>query len=237
MWPSKIVFVTLLAAMVLPPPVTLQKGSDGRVRVSLAAGAAGYESKHFDCNGRLLDAHPVDMRAGGMRVDFLSDSTQLRLTGFAGKIGIDTRDSEAEDYGGAFGGAQLAREGRRVGIGAGIAHVSGHDGFNAPSLHLRLGPLDQTHLQLDFLPPEENFGMSGWARVGVGFHQDDSGRFAGLIGVSGGPYTYNHRFEPRLFGRFRVPVSTSTDVLLGALVGAGARRTQWASSAGVSFHR
>lgn len=232
MTPTRWMLGAMLTMMVVPPPVEVARDSTGQLTISVVTGRAALESKHFDCNGNLVSAYPVDLASTGARLDYCPEGVPVRLTAFVGDLTTKTRDLEAEDYSGTFGGVQLAREGRRLGIGIGEAHVSGRDGFTAPSGYLRLGRLKRTYVQADLRPPEATLGMSGFARAGIGFHQGDERRFGGLIGLAVMPYTYSDQFEPRVFGDFSVPVGPRWDLLLGAQIGAGAKQTQWAATVG-----
>jgi hypothetical protein len=92
-----------------------------------------------------------------------------------------------ESYEGPVLGAQLAHEGERVGIGAGLVQFTGRDGGVSPSLYLRFGRLAETMCRLEFMPPEPALGSVGWLRIGFGHEMGRARRTGWLAGAQIGP--------------------------------------------------
>lgn len=232
---SRLTLVCLSTLMAAQLPVAVVRDSSDRLQISLVTGAAEYESKHFGCYGELLGVYPVDLTSTGARVDYWPDNGSIRISGALGRTGEQSSDPELNDLAGPYGGIQVAWEGRDVGVGLGLAGISGKDGLLMPSTYLRLGGLEATHFQMDILPPSESLGTTGWCRMGVGFGERDGGA-GGLVGVSVFPFSYGERMEPRLSGDFHFPVSRRVDILTRGLIGPGKHRAQWAAGAGLRLN-
>ncbi len=109
--------------------------------------------------------------------------------------------------GGAFGGSGFGSflvsfEGKDIGIGSGFGGgeatfvrsngASGNwnlrTGWALPTGYLRLGPAEDVHLRADVLAPSSMFGLTGWARAGIGIgegRRDVPAMFIGIGEVGG----------------------------------------------------
>jgi hypothetical protein len=240
---TRLLLATALAAMAVPPPVTVEPDSQGRVHISVAAGKASYEAKTFDCSGEVIGTEPVDMSSWGARVDYdLNDVS--RLTALGGAISTPERafaqegpfdEDDIKYYDGAFGGLQFAREDERTGFGVGLVFVTGHDNFTCGSMFLRIGPRDGVYFRGEVMPAEPAFGATGWVRIGVGHGMTSKRQVGWFAGASAAPYTYGDAFEPRLFADLRLPVLGDFDLLVGGQVGDGEDQAQWSASAGLRW--
>jgi hypothetical protein len=223
----------LILSLDTVPAVVRTDSSSTSYRLGFGVAAGEYEYKHFDCDGNLVRTDLVKLRSGGGRIDLMRK--QLRVSGFAGGISSDAAARGVDEYDGAFGGAQVAGEWRRIGLGAGAVKVSGHDGFLAPSLYLRLGNIARPHVRLDLLPPSETFGNTPWARAGIGFNQGPGPGVRGLFGLGVMPYSTEERADPRIFGELDLPVGRELSVLFRSQIGLGAEHTEWAVGGGMSI--
>jgi hypothetical protein len=244
-----VLFVAPLAILLLDvvPQSTVRDSSGASYRLSVGASIGRYEEQHFDCDGNLIDAIPVVVRSGGVRFDMLGE--QGRLSAFGGVIasqpgkghhmdGIGVESSLDDQYGGFFGGMQVAAEWRPIGLGLGVAAVqgdAGHEDLIAPSVYLRYGPLDEPHFRLDVFAPSETFGNTPGVRAGIGYDQSARDGVRLFIGAGSWPYMSGERFEPRLAAECDVPMSSDMDLLLRAQAGIGAEAMQGSLGAGVAF--
>jgi len=187
----------------------------------------------FDCNGNLIETAPVKLNSAGGRLDIIED--RVRVSGFAGEISSDAKRSNSAKYDGIFGGGLVAYEWNPVGLGAGIVHVDGPDGFTLPSLYVRGGSINTAHLRLEFLLPSEVFGNMAWVRIGVGFNQGSAPGTRGFFGLGAMPYTYSERWEPRAVGEYDLPISQGLDLLFRGQVSTGANHVQWGTGVGLGI--
>jgi hypothetical protein len=246
-----ILLVAPLAILLLDvvPQSTVRDSSGTSYRLSVGASAGRYEEQHFDCDGNLTSVIPVRVYSGGARFDVLSEKS--RFSAFAGGISSDPGRGRriggtggewpldpSEQYGGLFGGMQVAAEWRPVGIGVGVAAVQGDaqgDGLIAPSAYLRFGPLDESHFRIEAFPPSETFGNTAGVRVGVGHNLGSREGTRLFFGVGFWPYMSDERLEPRFVAECDVPASPEVDLLLRAQAGTGADAMQGSLGAGVAF--
>jgi hypothetical protein len=221
----------ILLADTLPGAVR-QDSSKTRYSLSFGTGAARYEDKSFDCNGDLISADPVDLTSTGARADVWTGA--LRVSLFAGSTAYQLG---WPDFAGTYGGGLVAGEWSGGGFGLGLVHVPGEEVPVYPALYVRGGALDKAHLRIDFLPPTESWGATGWLRLGVGKGELPGTGLAWLFGINAMPYSYPDKFEPRAFGELDIPLGRRIPiyVLLQGQVGPGAERTQTSWSVGLRY--
>jgi hypothetical protein len=224
----------LLLLLYQVAPITTQRDSLGRVRVTVGFGAGQWENERFDCNGQLVSAGKVPFTTGGAQVD-VWPSPHVRVTAFAG--GFHPTDnstviSPTRDYSGPFGGGQVAYEAQRFGIGMGWGGVVGQDAVSGPAFYMRVGNMDGVYLRGDAVPPSPTFATAGWARAGVGFHEGHLRRLSGFVGVALPP-PYNTKAQ--FTGYLRVPVAKHVSLHLDGIVGPGEAYTQGGAAVGVRF--
>ncbi len=240
---TRLLFAATLVTLAVPPPVTVEPDSEGRLHLSFAAGKASYEAKTFGCSGNVTGADPVDMTSWGARADYdLND--RITLTAHGGNISTPDHafaedsfydEDDIKYYDGAFGGLQFSVEEEQSGFGLGLLYVDGHDHFLAATAHLRVGRRDGVHFRAEYLPAEPAFGATGWFRVGAGHGMGRQRQFGWFAGASLAPYTYSEEFEPRLFADLRLPVVAGFDLLLGGQIGDGEDQVQWSSTCGLRW--
>ncbi len=227
--------VLLLLYQVAPLPVA--PDSLGRYRITAAYGGGQWENAEFSCDGQLLSSTPVRYRSAGAQIDAWPQP-DLRLTAFAGTTtthvgATDGESADIKDYEGPFGGAQLAYEGQRFGVGMGLTSLSGTDGFTGPSLYLRIGDRDHAHFRFERLAPNPAFPTTGWARFGVGFNKGHLRGRSGFFGVAAGPEDY--RGKVALAGELGFPIARRLRSQVQVLVGPGERTTQWNVGLGLGY--
>ena len=221
----------LLVLLYQVAPITSRQDSLGRYRVTVGFGGGQWENEQFSCEGDLISANPVRYSSGGAQVDAWPGS-RLRLTGFGGVL-HQTADFFSADYSGGFGGGQVAYEGQHIGLGFGLTHVSGLDGFTAPVPYFRIGNIDRPHFRIDALAPNPAFSTAGWARIGMGFNNGHLRGTSGFFGLGARPPDYNSK--ALAVGEFRFPIARRLTVQVQGLVGPGERTTQWATGFGLRY--
>jgi len=166
-------------------PVSVTPDSLDRHRLTVGFGGGRWENEQFSCNGALLSALPVPYSSGGVQYDGWATG-RLRVSAFGGSYQSrpDSAPPAVRDYDGPFFGGVVAYEWRAVGLGAGIAHVAGYDGFTIPAGYARFGTLDGVHIRADLFPPGPVLGSTGWFRAGVGFGEGRARRAGGFIGLA-----------------------------------------------------
>jgi len=214
-------------------PLGVTPDSLGRHRLTVGLGGGRWENEQFSCNGELLSALPVSYRSGGVQYDAWA-TPRLRISGFGGSYWsrADSAPPAVRDYDGPFFGGQVAYEWRTVGVGAGIAHVAGYDGFTSPSAYFRVGTLDGVHVRADLFPPTPVLGSTGWFRAGVGLGEGRNRRVGGFVGVAVPP-AYSQK--AMLTGYLHVPVARHVELLVDGIIGAGEQYTQRGASIGVRY--
>jgi hypothetical protein len=231
---SRFLLAAALTTMAVPLPVEIVPDSGGRIHISLAVGRASYEAKEFDCSGNILQTGKVDISSAGGRLD-LDVGHTTRITVHGGTLSWqDPLDCEVS-YDGPVLGAQLAHEGERFGIGAGLVRFTRRDDGVSPSIYLRFGRLAETACRLEFMPPEPAFGSVGWLRLGLVHEMARARRTGWLAGLSVAPYTYPDAFEPRAFADVRLPIVGGLDLLAGAQIGPGHDQAQWSVTTGLRW--
>jgi len=208
----------------------------GLFRLGLAYATGEWEDASFDCNGNYLSSVGVPASSAGAKLDYLTGDGRLRVTVVGGQwrspgnVGYYMAASRA-----IFAGAQIAYEGRGIGLGAGlVSNPFMSDVTRAPSFYLRLGRNDRVHFQSEVFPLTETPTMMGTVRIGVGFGQVPTARpgVNGFVGLAWGPYT-DQIGQGVLLADFAVPVAPSVEILVRGSAGPGAGKAEWAAGAGL----
>lgn len=224
----------LLLLLYQVAPITQQRDSLGRTRLTVGFGAGRFENERFDCSGSLISAARVPYSSGGAQLD-LWPSRRFRITGFGGSF-HPVPDSVStyltRDYNGPFLGGQVAYEGQRFGLGMGWGGVLGHDALSAPTFYMRLGNMDAVYLRAEAMPPSATFPSAGWLRAGFGFQEGHLRQPSGFIGVELPP-PYNSKAQ--FGGYLRFPVARHISLSVDGMLGPGARYTQGGAAVGVRF--
>jgi hypothetical protein len=176
---------------------------------------------------------PVPYSSGGVQYDGWA-TRRVRVSAFGGSYQsrADSAPPAVRDYDGPFFGGQVAYEWKAVGLGAGIAHVAGYDGFTIPSGYLRVGTLDGVHIRADLFPPGPVLGSTGWFRAGVGFAEGRARRVGGFVGLAIPPaYGRKGMFT----GYLNVPVARRLDLQVSAILGPGEQYSQHGASVGLRY--
>lgn len=214
-------------------PVSVQRDSAGRVQVALGFGGGQFENRSLSCEGEVLSSAPAPFTVAGAQVDaWLADNA--RLSGFGGAL---TSAGRTE----AFGGVQVALEGRGAGIGIGVAAMpwSAIDPDYSslyPSGYLRFGSRERAHFRLDLVHPTPTPGATGDVlRVGVGFNQGLLHTARWFVGYNAGPFS-DESHVGGLFGEAEFPVSPRLDLGVGASWRPSESSTDASARALVRYH-
>ena len=214
-------------------PVSVTPDSLARHRLTVGFGGGRWENEQFSCNGDLLSALRVPYSSGGVQYDAWATS-HLRIGGFGGSYQSrpDSAPPAVRDYDGPFFGGQVAYEWKRVGIGAGLAHVAGADGFTSPSGYLRFGTLDGVHIRADLFPPTPVLGSTGWFRAGVGYREGRRRGIGGFLGLAIPPaYSQKGMFT----GYLHVPVARHVELQVDGIIGPGEQYSQQGAAVAVRY--
>ncbi|MGD0485244.1 MAG: hypothetical protein ABSB58_11445 [Gemmatimonadales bacterium] len=160
------------------------------------------------------------------------------------RISAATGSAEGAYLGsGHFTAALAGWESPFVGLGAGLSDAPEHLAYRGLAAYLRVGPVDRAHFRADLRTPTSTPGVTGWARVGLGYNLGQgsgSSVFLGVSAVEAGPdTTYDNRpgtpvtmTRPALFLDATAALGRTFEVFLrghvakhsnGAAVGVAAR--------------
>jgi hypothetical protein len=236
--------VSLLAFQVTP--VQVVKNANGQLEIAVGFGAEHYVQQSFDCDGNPVTERPVQTHIVSGIVDYRSAGT-LHISAFGGhtdaNLGVCTTTNTYNSYpscyleppfAGGFGGAIIAREGRRFGIGGGLVVLPmdpyGDGGAYPgaakksavqPALQLRIGNRERVQMLLDINTIRAP-GEVPMSTLGVGFGRTGDVTQRGFLGVGLMPYVDVGQDGPvALVGRAALPMSRSFDVIIGGYAGAG----------------
>jgi hypothetical protein len=231
----------LLLLLYQAAPLSVQQDSLGRYRVSAGFAGGQWENEEFSCDGQLLSATPVRHHSAGLQVDYWPED-RVRLSAFGGVTSQSIGQTQGTDssyfpyiegFSGPYGGAQLAYEGQKIGLGVGITHVRSSEGWTSFAPYFRLGDIDGSHFRADFMTPSPALPSNAWARMGVGFNEGHRRGVGGFLGVGFGPLDYNEKAV--FIGEVRFPVARRLGVQLQGLTGPGERTPQWGAGFGLRY--
>ena len=157
-------------------PIAVVPDSNGRYRVAFGAELGSYQERIVSCAGDVLDREQVHFRTVGGEVEAWVSPT-IRITGHAGQMSAtpDKGGRIAPPFQGFFGGAMVAAEGGKVGVGLGLSAVpegasstAGKRTHAVPLGYLRLGRLDNTHFRIGVGGPAAPGAPPDLFRVGIG---------------------------------------------------------------------
>ena len=228
MRPFHVAFLVAFLLWQSAPAPVLERDSTGRIRLSVAGGAARWEEANFDCEGNFLSSTPAEMRTIGARLD-AEPSPRLRVTAAMANV-----RSEREWQGtqsGVMLAAQVAYEGGRLGVGAGVTTNASPLEGTGPNVYLRIGRADGAHFRLDALEPSETFFAEPPGRIGVAFGRGRIRRVGGFLGLAPSPYSQ----ELVGFGNLEIPAGP-VDVMLRAMLGPGNAISEWGLGTGIRYH-
>lgn len=230
-------FVILMAWQAAPFP---RDSDPPRRRFSLSLGYAmeqleDYTPATFNCDGSMNTperSEQVEVRSAGARADMVT-SGGLRVTAFGG-----SRTTPSSWAAGPFGGVEVAYEGPRFGMGAGVTRGMGTASTytaTSPSLYLRVGHMDAGHFRLELLPATES-GVAGLARAGIGFNQGSQDRVGGFVGAGVVPAGGNGQVSLVGFADLSIPTGSVLDLLVRSQIGQGHQYTIWGLGLGARYH-
>lgn len=229
----------VLTLMAFSPPIVLPTGGGDTISVSIGAVTGEYEIISRNCDGDVLSSEGVPFRSGGLVVDFVESDRPVRYTAFGGvtsvRANVPSPGFPGMHEGGAFGGAILAYEGDRIGVGAGPVILTGPEDRAAPSIYLRLGDREGAHFRGDVLGPTSLPGATGRFRAGVGFGGES---VSGLVGVSGGrPFDLSVEDNAGPFAEIAVGVTPTLEALFGGSWHSAEVHSDWGAGFGIRWTR
>lgn len=223
-------FAVLLAWQVVPVRVDTNPPAN-HFSISFGYGYAQFEDASYDCEGNFISSERVELRSAGARADMVT-SNNLRVTAFGGRM-----TSNRPDGSGVFGGFQVGKDWKSVGLGGGLTagvpfvdQYGGSDRAARPNVFLRLGNADGTSFRTELLSPSEVFGAVGMARTGVAFHQGSRGGTSAFLGLSVDPFSV-----ARGFADLSISTGPNLDVLLRGEVGGGHWYTPYSLAVGTRY--
>ena len=231
----------LLLLLYQAAPVNVRQDSLGRYRISVGYGTGQWQNERFSCDGQLLSATPVRHHSAGIQVEAWPDN-HVRITGFAGvtrstvgaTVATDPEYSSPyiEQYDGTFGGALLAYEGEKFGIGIGKTRIPGASSLGTAH-YLRVGRLDAAHFRLDVTAPDPALPSVGWGRVGVASYEGHLRHAGGFLGIGLGPFEYSSKAA--FVGELHFPIASHFTARLHGLVGPAENSMQWNLGTGLQY--
>lgn len=228
MRPLHVAFLAVFLLWQSAPVPIIERDSTGRIRLSVAGGAARWEEANFDCEGNFVSSDPAEMQAIGARLD-ADLSEQLRVTAAVANVRSERVWEGTQS--GAMLAAQVAYEGARFGIGAGVTtNATPLDG-TGPNFYLRIGRADGAHFRLDALEPSETFFAEPPGRIGVAFGRGRIRKVGGFLGLGASPYSQ----KAVGFGNLEIPAGP-VDLMFRAMYGPGNAISEWGVGGGIRYH-
>lgn len=162
-------FAPLALFLLQTAPIAVVPDSNGRYRIAVGGGLGSYQERTLNCAGDILNRENVLFRTFGGEVEAWVSPT-IRVTGHAGRMSAtpDRGGEIAPPFEGFFGGAMVAAEGSKVGVGLGVSAVPDGASRATPLDYLRLGRLDNTHFRLGVGGPAAPGGPPDLFRMGIG---------------------------------------------------------------------
>ena len=215
----------LLGLWAFGPPIVVQEDEEGRVEISIGVAAGQAELVARSCSGDLLSADPVPFQSYGAAIEY--EPGPFRVAAFGG---LTSADAGAAD--GRYFGALLAFEGDGVGIGFGPVWLPGDETYL--SSYLRFGSRRGAFVQTDLFAPGPTPGVTGLARLGLGF---PIGRARGFAGFSTGrSLQLEDGFDNGgPFAEFEIPLGAGFGAQLGGSWFFSERHADWALGAAMSL--
>ena len=228
----------LLLLLYQTAPVNIQQDSLGRYRIGIGYTTGQWESEEFSCEGQLLSATPVRHHSAGVQVDVWPDN-HLRLSAFGGTTSQSIGETQSasnplvESFAGGYGGALVAYEGQKFGLGAGFTHLSNYETPTSFANYLRIGNIDKAHFRWDVMTPNPALPSVTWARVGLGFNEGHLRKPGGFVGLGFGPFAYNSKAA--FTGELHYPLARHLTGQVHGLFGPGEASDQWNLGAGLQI--
>ncbi|MDX1450647.1 MAG: hypothetical protein R3246_16485 [Acidimicrobiia bacterium] len=218
---------SLLLSWALAPPMVVQSDT-GQVRFAIGGAVGQYEVVTRDCEGRAISSRPVEFDSYGAKVDWLPPRHPFRVSAFGGVSSVAGTEFDAD---GPHGGAVVAFEGRRIGIGVGPVWLPGHD--IVPSIYLRLGDRPD-NFRIDVFAPTATRGSNGDFRMGAEFGRP---RLRGFVGLSSHRFADDRADGTGAFADLGFVLRSDLDLTVsGSWHGGGKDHSDWAVAIGAQYH-
>jgi hypothetical protein len=234
-------------------PIGTVTDETGRSRIAVGYGAGQFENVRLDCEGNPIGGESVPASSAGVQFDTWLEQ-QVLLSASLSHVAAGRGDLR---FGGLAGSALVSWEGRRVGLGTGVALVPivsrgapFDDGWypdweyestrrTFPTAYVRIGEADGVHFRADFLAPSPALPMLGELRAGFGFGHGRSrrvGGFAGLAATHFATMSQTQTTNGSAFAEVSWPVGRSLDLEAGVLLGPGSYEPNLGARIGGRVH-
>lgn len=181
----------------------------GETRLGVTGSIGRYALIDRGCEGQVLDTHPHEYGEAGLEAMHLFDnglSVGVRAGTVREKVTEretgtdysqypyrDTTKVTTYDWDNAFVNPSVGYEGANAGVGLGVVTArrsfmrhTGSGLKTLPSFHVRLGPLDRSHLRVAFMESMPLYSGGGYFDIGVGSHLHRN--WDVYAGLSTGPF-------------------------------------------------
>jgi hypothetical protein len=205
----------------------------GRTRLGFGLGTGQLEYATLACDGSVIDADAAPYRTVAAEVEHWVVPGKLRLHGSGGYQWADSASSR-----GPFGAVLLAYDGRKIGIGAGLAQIHAANWLPSPDVaryepglitlptaYVRFGNRDRVHLRSELFPPGVHTPAEGF-RLVIGYNQFDARRASGYAGLAVISASSNAEATMGIVGEFFAPVSASLALGVHGFASPGYREAQ-----------
>lgn len=228
-----------LMVLVLWQAAPVGVDENGGTRIGFGIGGGTLEYSVVSCDGSTVESRGVGYKHAAAEVEHWVTPNKVR---FHASGGYQWSDSISAN--GPFGTFALGYEGRKFGIGAGVAFLPSSDAYFdpaipgdlsqaqiLPSVSVRGGNRDGVHVRLELLPPAAHTPTEVFRAV-IGFNRFSMTRTSGAFGL-GVVGAIDEEGSTGVVGELFHPVSPS--VLLGgrAYLSPGRENPQTGLTAGV----
>lgn len=190
-------------------PSSDSTGAGGETRLGVTGSIGRYALIDRGCEGQVLDTHPheygeagleavhlfdngfgVGVRAGAVREKVTERTTATDYSQYPYR---DTTHVTTYDWENSWVNPSVSYEGDDAGVGIGMVtarqpfmHNTESGLRTLPSFHVRLGPLDRSHLRIAFMESMPLYSGGGYSDIGVGSHVHRNWDI--YAGISTGPF-------------------------------------------------
>ena len=208
---NMVVLLTFAAALPVSVeiPSSDSTSAGGETRLGVTGSIGRYALIDRGCEGHVFDTHPreygeagleavhlfdngfgVGVRAGTVREEVTERTTATDYSQYPYR---DTTHVTTYDWENSWVNPSVSYEGSNAGVGVGVVTArrtfmphTGSGLRTLPSFHVRLGPLDRSHLRIAYMESMPLYSGGGYADIGVGSHVHRNWDI--YAGLSTGPF-------------------------------------------------
>jgi hypothetical protein len=216
-------------------PIGVQVDDDGKFRLAVGYGGESYLQQAFSCDGELLQERRISSTVASGMADYAIGENS-RIWAFGGRSSAHVGECRGTcdfdgPFDGAFGGAGIMGNNRRMGLGVGVVVLPAPTPVNDPSAprrhkvyptaRLRIGGQDGVHFRLELLnvqtPGQVPIGV-----IGAGFGDQSGTRLHGFAGLGFGPHhNVGSGIAEVATLNFSVGLTQRFDLMAGGMIGDG----------------